>query len=728
MYYYAISALVNAITSTILGFLVLARKNRSKANKLFSLFCFTVALWSYNYYFWQRSDDAQSALLYARLFMGFAIFIPFFYFHFILILLNKIKEKKNLLALGYLFGIVFLIFDFTPWFIKGVVPKLDFPFWPVPGIAYHIFLIGWFGYVIYSTYLLYKFYKNSLGIARQQLVYLLFGVVVGYVGGATNYFLWYNIPIPPVGNIFVTAFVGLTAYAILRYRLMDIHLIWKNLIVYSGMLVYTFFMYHAGTGLVMRVIGSLYSNSAMMMEIPLIIFYVISMIKISEELTEVSEKRLFGSFFLYQQKLRELTQDLTTVIDFDALTQKIVKGIMDIMRVERAGLLLKENGGRDHYKIQHVVGFYEENGISLVKDNFLTEYLGKTQKAIVYEELQFIIRDTFDEEKKTRLKKLLDNMKSIEAELCVPLFSKNVLEGIIVLGPKQTGEAYNQAELDLLETLASQAAIAIENAALYEKVQDLNENLEVKVKEQTKTLEDQNVRLKGLLELKSEFLHIVSHQLRTPLTTLRGFLQFWKSGEFKQFPEDQQKDMQERIYNSSERLNTLINDMLTAMDLEGGAFHFTFGTVDVKEIIRAIYEELKDYFAEKQLEFRFAPPEDDRKIMGDPRYLREALLNIIDNAQKYTPSGFVEAAIENGENTVIIKIHDSGMGISERDQARIFNKFIRGERAEELIPNGTGLGLYIAKQIIEGHKGTVTMDSPGEGQGATATITLPIIQ
>jgi len=727
---FALTALINGITSSILGFFVFFRNNKVKVNQTFALFCFSIAFWSYAYYFWQVADNASDALMWSRLLMAGAIFIPIFYLHFVLTLLNKLSEKLKILISAYAFGFIFLVLDLTSLFIKGVTPKFSFAFWPEPGIAFHFFLVGWVGCIVYPTYLLYKSYKGSLGIQRHQLRYLLTGMIIGYLGGATNFFLWYNIPIPPFGNILVSFFVITTSYAIVRYRLLDIHVIGKNIFVYAMLTLYTFGAFYAGASVITRYVGNLLAPSTILAEVLLTVFFVITFVKISEQLAEVSERKLFGSFFLYQQKLRELSQGLTTVIDFRALVDKIVEGILQTMRLERVGVLLKEDEKSDRYKIQKIIGFQEENGINLVRDSFLTDYLQKTGLPLIYEELEFIIRDSSDQQEKTKLQTLADNMKQIEAALCLPLFSQQKLQGIIVLGPKTSGEAYSQGELDLLETLASQASIAIENARLYHQVQDLNANLETRVKEQTHSIEEQNVKLKDLLEIKSEFLHIVSHQLRTPLTTIRGLLEFWKSGEFKLFSEDKQKEMQNRIFISTERLNELIHDMLTAMDLEGGAFHFTFERINLTQLINEAYEELKGDYTQKQLEFRLnaGSTNEGLWLMADPRYLRQAFSNLLDNAQKYTERGFVQVTLEKQPSSVMIRIQDSGIGLSESDKTRLFNKFSRGDRAESLFPNGSGLGLYIVKQIIQGHQGSIDAVSEGENKGTTVRVTLPIIQ
>ncbi len=219
---FALTALINTIFISILGVFVYIKNKTSEINKKYALFCFSCAFWTFNYFLWLISKNAQMALFFSRGLMAGAIFIPVFFLHFVLILLDLVEQKKSILKAGYCVFSLFFILDFTPYFIKGVKPKLFFTYWLEPGIAFFPFLVIWIWYCIYPCYLLYKGYHNSTGMKRNQLKYVFLGIIIGYVGGSTNYFLCYNIPIPPYGNFFVPLFVGIMAYAIVKYHLMEI--------------------------------------------------------------------------------------------------------------------------------------------------------------------------------------------------------------------------------------------------------------------------------------------------------------------------------------------------------------------------------------------------------------------------------------------------------------------------------------------------------------------------
>lgn len=232
MFIYQLTALINAATSILLGIFVYFQDRKSTANKYFSLFAFSVAFWSIAYIFWQQEQDRQSALWFIRIAMIGAIFIPVFYFHFVASLVKLADKTKVFLIFGYISAILFAFSDlFTPYFIQGVSPKLSFLFWPEPGPAFHVFLLMFFGYAVASWYLLLYSWKKVEGIRKDQILYVFWGTFIGFLGGSTNYFLWYDIPIPPAGNWAVAVYVAMIAYAIVTKKLFDVKVVLTEILV-----------------------------------------------------------------------------------------------------------------------------------------------------------------------------------------------------------------------------------------------------------------------------------------------------------------------------------------------------------------------------------------------------------------------------------------------------------------------------------------------------------------
>jgi signal transduction histidine kinase len=721
---YAASALVNALTSLILGFLVFFRNTKNKVNITFSLFAFSVAFWSIGYYFWQVATEEVTALFWTSFLMAGAIFIPIFYFHFVLALLDLTKKKKKILIIGYFIFIIFLFLNFTTFFVNRVEPLAGFSFWPLPGPAYHAFLLIWFLYVIYSTYLLYQRYKKSTGVLRSQIKYVFFGMLIGFAGGSTNYFLWYKIPIPPVANILVSVYVGAIAYSIIRYRLMDIRIVVRKIFIYVGLSLFVYVLYTLVIVIYTKLFGSVYESGAMMAGIIVAPFFVFSFYAFDKFFVKFANTYIFSGLYNYQTALNKLSQELNYLTDLDKIIGSIVDTIKQTMQLNRAGVLLVNPKEKPvHYEIARVIGFNEQNGISLVKDNFLTRHLQKTKKPLVREELKLLASDTNIPEIKKGFERLYDHMQHIEASLCLPLLSNNQLIGIIVLGSKDSGDAYTKEDLELLSTLSYQAGIAIDNARLYKEVKDFNKNLKQRVDEQTKEIRKKNAYLEELLKMKGEFLNIASHQLKTPISITRGYLSMILDGTIKDAKK--KNDAIGKAMSGINRLNETVKAFLDASDLEGKDIELEFIKTDLVKLLQDVALSKEVLVKEKGLEFELSLPKGKLPAFNlDSSRLTEAISNLVDNAIFYTEKGKVALFLSINGNQAVIKIQDSGIGISSEEQKGLFTKFTRGKNAILAKPDGSGLGLYIAKKIVELHGGTIILESI-VGKGTTFVISLP---
>jgi len=723
MTFYAVIALINAVAASILGPVVYFKNRKKIVNKTFGLFCFFVAIWSYFYFLWQISTTASDALFWSRALMVGAIFIPISYFHFILGLLNKIQEKKKILITGYLVFFFFFLLNFTSLFVKSVTPKLNFNFWPNAGILYSPFLILWFFYALYTIYLLFKEYSTSFGTTKSQLRYILLGTIVGYLGGTTNYLLWYDIPIPPVGNWTAVLYLGIVAYAIVKYRLMDIRFILGRGAVYGLSLITII----ASASLLM--LGSNRFLSTIPFNITAISILIINILlfqPIFRFFEKFASKYFYYTFYSYQTVLTDLGKRLTQFLDLDKLSSLIVNTLMNTMKLDRTVVLLREPGNGD-YQIQKNIGFREENGISLIKDNFLTIYLERTQKPLVYEEISLIVRDVENKKEKERLETLKTNMKKIEAALCLPLLMERKIIGMIVLGSKISGDAYSEQDIDLLTNLSNQASIALQNAKLYSETKGFSEKLEREVEKRTKELSEAYEELKKLDRAKSEFVSIASHQLRTPLTAIKGYISMMLENSYGRAPKKMQKPL-ENIYASNERLIKLVNDLLNISRIEAGRMEVQPEETSVEEILKSIVEELKNEVERKGIYLKTEFPKGTKvkKISIDKDKIRQVILNIIDNAIRYTNRGGITVRTLTKDNKYQIEVADTGEGMTREEISHLFESFSRGKAGARFWTEGAGLGLYVAKKFVDMHGGKIWAQSPGKDKGSIFFIELPI--
>ncbi len=240
--------------------------------------------------------------------------------------------------------------------------------------------------------------------------------------------------------------------------------------------------------------------------------------------------------------------------------------------------------------------------------------------------------------------------------------------------------------------------------------------------EQREKLEILNKELERLNKIRTEFLSIASHQIRSPMVNIRGFLELLLQGYYGDIS-SKAKEILLKIYrNINEEIN-LVNNLLDYRKIEEGRMEYNFENINLVHLIRGVYDFYKIRAEEKNLEFIFESDKEEIVIKGDEEKLKQVFVNIIDNAIKYTDKGFIKINIKEKDNEVLVSVQDTGRGISKEDLEKIFEQFERGGVDRKIA--GSGLGLYISKEIIKAHKGKIWVESEGEGKGSTFYVELP---
>jgi PAS domain S-box-containing protein len=229
---------------------------------------------------------------------------------------------------------------------------------------------------------------------------------------------------------------------------------------------------------------------------------------------------------------------------------------------------------------------------------------------------------------------------------------------------------------------------------------------------------------KELERLKSDFISTVSHELRTPLTSIKGYVDLVLAGDVGPLTPEQ-KEFLTIVSQNTTRLTELINDLLEIERLESGKIEFEFAELDLAEVLENVARSLHVNAEQKGLEFLTEIPS-GLKVRGDRERLAQVFLNLLSNAIKYTPAGTVELRAHQEDDAVVVEVRDTGIGLSESDLQKLFQKFFRSDNPYVRKVGGTGLGLSIAKAIVERHGGTITVTSQ-LGQGSTFTVRLPAL-
>ena len=256
-----------------------------------------------------------------------------------------------------------------------------------------------------------------------------------------------------------------------------------------------------------------------------------------------------------------------------------------------------------------------------------------------------------------------------------------------------------------------------------QRLRELSRNLSNKNWELARS----NEQLRIASEHKSEFMSIASHQLRTPLTALTGYLSMILEQAYGHVPIELNMPIT-RAHQSSVRLANLVNELLRITRIEQNDLVYDITPVDTVNLLHDLIDEFTERANKRNLKLSLSitPRDTPYTALADEQKLREVLHNIIDNALIYTPEGSVTVKVGPGEqNTIIIAVADTGIGIAHEDIRMLFAKFQRGERGVKQFADGSGLGLYIAKKLIAGMHGKIWIDSEGPGKGAVFSIELP---
>jgi two-component system phosphate regulon sensor histidine kinase PhoR len=296
----------------------------------------------------------------------------------------------------------------------------------------------------------------------------------------------------------------------------------------------------------------------------------------------------------------------------------------------------------------------------------------------------------------------------ISAHLLTPFGVGSELLGVVIAERLSPDRRWTAAEIDAMESIAADLGRGLNHARLYERESRLV------------------AELTELDRARSEFFATIAHELRSPLTTIEGYVEILSDNEAGQIT-TQQRKMLETIGHSSLRLRNLVEDLFTLSKLESGQLTTVTRPVDMADIIARAIDAVRPSVAAGNLALSYAACGDRLIVEGDAAQLDRVLVNLLSNAVKYTPEkGQIEVttAVQGGSS--VISVRDTGIGVPERDQKELFTRFFRASNATAQGIPGTGLGLAIVRTIVVNHGGTVNLESQ-EGKGTRITIRLPLL-
>ncbi|MBI3616507.1 MAG: GAF domain-containing protein, partial [Candidatus Omnitrophica bacterium] len=461
---YSIPPLIGAIFSILIGFFVLSKNRHSQNNLSFFFFCLSVFVWLFGYTIVYSTQDATLALFFCRVACAGACFTAPAFYHFSVSFLDLKKERRFVLLAYLTMGLIASFSLVSPYFLSGTW-RYYWGYYSKAGLLHPIYLVIFFGMFGRGFYLLSKeIIKGGHTRTRKlQLQYVFIAYVIALMG-AIDYIPKYGVEFYPFGFTLEILFLFIVAYAILRYRLLDINVVMTRMalfaVVYIPLLVLPVF---AGK-LLQSILASHLGANWWVVPMGLEAIFAVVGLASYKYVQQRAENRLLAEQRRYQQLLVAAAEDMLKILDLQKLLRRIVGIVVRHVKLTFAVLYLQERDG-EPYELKVSRGQKVELVDSFDSDNALIHYLWAAEGPVVAEELRRSIQEGHDR----RFAKLSDRLSYMKAAVVIPSFLKTRLIGFMVLGQKISGQMFTQDDLSTFSSLAHQVAIAIQNARFHRK-------------------------------------------------------------------------------------------------------------------------------------------------------------------------------------------------------------------------------------------------------------------
>ena len=685
----------------------------NKSSRLNQLFLLLVTFPALNVLFSYISDiDLTRALVWSRLawLMG-SLAIMIFYF-FIVYFPRKIK------SFPVLNGIVILVwstFSYISMFTNYIVADAKVENSVVnisPGILMNLFYVSAVTFIILPFFILFNKYhllnkleKRSIkyffiGLLSFILLSTIFSIVLPGLFGIQN--------LTDIGDYSIILFIGLAGYSIVKNGLFDVKLAIVRSVTYSLVLLTLAGIYLAIAYVISAVFNTGQTNTGQLFSgvaISLLLAFIFQPIK--RFFDKVTNRIFYKDNYNTDDFFAQLNKALSVTTDLRALLERVGYIIGTTLKAEQAFFYIYTNDG-------HFITAGTPKHSKLPKHD--ADHIGipKTE-----EDHGVVVASFLDE--KDPIRRL---MISHRLELVLPLVQDDDLIGYLCMGDHLTS-GYTNRDLRVLNTIRNELIIAIQNALAVHEIQEINESLKQRIANATKELRSSNAVLRQLDKIKDEFISMASHQLRTPLTSVKGYISMILEGDAGKISETQKKFLGE-AFMSSEKMVHLINDFLNVSRIQTGKFIIDKTSVDLSKLVQEEVDQLRPNGSPRNITFKYKAPKDFPKLNLDEGKMRQVVMNFADNAIYYSHENSsinVNLSVENGE--VLFTVKDTGIGVPVNEREKLFSKFYRASNARVQRPDGTGVGIYLAKKVIDAHDGEIVFESV-EGKGSTFGFRLPI--
>jgi signal transduction histidine kinase len=642
--------------------------------------------------------------MFAAALLSLAVFLTFTTFP-----LREYGGSKKLRISAIAATAVVMLLTLTPAVFDRLVIKGD-SVSPHPGPGIPLFGLLVFSLLGGGILKLLRNYFEAHGRQKDQLKYVLLGLAgtfsLIFLGNFLLVILFKNTAFVPLGPAFTLVFSISFAYAIVRHRLFDIRLLVARSVAYLlslGTLILLILVSSYG---ISRVLfhGSVTADSLRVIYTVLAVGLALTFAPTKRAYDRLTNHIFYRDTYDIQTFLDNLNKILVSSYQPVPLLKGSTHVIEEYLKPTYCLFGIKETSLRPRRMVGSVkTPNFTEDDIEFVRG--ITPTIKK--RLIVVDQLS---------RKHADLQEVLQkNNIAVIARLTTTVTQEGV--GYLMLGPKKSGNIYNSQDIRVLEIIANELVIAVQNALRYEEIEGFNVTLQDKVTDATKSLRKANEKLKALDETKDDFISMASHQLRTPLTSIKGYISMVLEEDAGKIS-PMQKEMLGQAFFSSQRMVYLISDLLNVSRLKTGKFIIEPAKVNLANVVKEELGQLEETAAARKLKLVYDQPNSFPDLMLDETKTRQVIMNFVDNAIYYTPAGgTITVRLINNPSTIELRVEDNGIGVPKPEQRHLFTKFYRAGNARKARPDGTGLGLFMAKKVIVSQGGSILFEST-EGKGS----------
>ncbi len=693
---YFLPPLIGGAATLILLGVALIWSRRDFAVVIFCAVLVSMALQNFFLFGMRSSPDVHHALIWekaASVILGAAYV---FYYHFTLAYTKNTGHRRILLA-AYLFLISITALAPTNLLVKGM-QVADYGYTPILGsVSYFAFAAApllLFG----GAYNLLKLYRTRTSSSqRKSLVYLMVAAIFPIVGALLDTFP----EMPPVlvwGNLL---FCILCTIAIVRYQLLDIRIFIRKSLVYLLISIVVAIPYATTLVLVNRFLKP--TTEVWWIHAILIVLLAIILRPLYTRAQNLVDRMFYRDRYNHLKVLKQFSQETQSIANLKELSSRIVYSISGVLRASSACLLLPSDGS-DGLSIASSIGIHRPpSGILLGSENPLIKWFGLHEGIISSEEVDTVL------ELHSMKRKEKNHLKRMGAKIYVSIQTgEGSLSGVLVLGKKLSMMSYSDEDKQLLIAVSSQVAMALENARLYDSEKTIRMEME------------------KLNEQKTEFLHSVAHELKTPLAAVISSSKILN--EDSPIPQKLKGRLVNNIKTSAESMNRRVDELLSLAQMQVGGLSIEPTPMEIGHAITEVVSQIEVLFKAKRQTLILQIPDSLSMVNADGEKLEQVFFNLLSNANKYSPSGTdITLRAREVNKQVIIEVKDSAPAVSEEEKTKLFDPYYRGENKDKRkrLP-GIGLGLAISKKLVELHGGEIWVESK-PGKGNTFAFSLPVV-